>query len=109
MSAPDLYAALEAADKTARRKNKKLVSVYGYPDNLIMPTTLNKFSKYGVAFETCAGCFCRKLDAQIPYGKAIFGGGYLVPELIAKRAQEEVRRITFDLSDREKEIVRNFR
>ena len=116
MSAPDLYAALEAADKTARKKNKKLLPVYGYPDNLIMPTTLNKFSKYGVAFEARAGYFCRKLDAQIPYGKAIYGGGYLVSEgpakraqEEAKRAQEEARRITFELSEREKGIVKNLR
>ena len=123
MSAPDLYAALEAADKTARRKNKKLVSVYGYPDNLIMPTTLNKFSKYGVDFEVNAGHFCRKLDAQIPYGKAIYGGGYLVSEGPARRAQKEARRvqkearrvqketrrIVFELSDREQEIVKKLR
>lgn len=113
-SAPSLYTALEQANNAERAKGKKHLPTYKYPDELITPSSLQSFSKYGIKFATDSAEFVSRLDAQIPLKKTIFGGGYLVKpkeikEVIKKMSEIKNNIITFRLSNREKEIVENLK
>lgn len=73
---------------------------------------VSEFSRYGIKYEEETGVFVRRLDSQIKHHKFIFGGGCIVPELNARRAQEEYRRakeeyrIKWELSPREMQLLR---
>ena len=71
---------------------------------------LQYLSKHGVQFSASLSETERisALDMQKEYGKAIFGNGYLISEQKAaeKAAAEKATAYKWDLSEREKEIVR---
>ena len=80
-TAPDLYAALTAANK----KTKKHVPKYEYPTEVLTVSMLEYLAKHGVSYavgsEDCV--LISRLEDQARCGKAIFGGGYLLSEKAA--------------------------
>ncbi len=102
----------ECAARTAPDLREKLIEaqkgedttrpVYTYPDEIVTAAMLQKMAKYGVEFaiKKSDSTFIRKLDAQVD--AAIYGGGLLLSE---KAAAEKAA--VWELSDREKEIVKS--
>ena len=109
-SAPDLYQAVDTANKINCKKNKKSLPAYTYPVNVIRATDLAAFSKAGVSYES-DGVFVARLDSQKEYKKTIFGSGYLVPEAKAARAAQAAqaaqaaRAYVWELSPRELQLI----
>ena len=106
--APDLYAAVDAANKINLEKLRANLPVYSYPDN-VCSVAINKLTKYGQALripETDA-VFIRALDAQKDQGKAIFGGGFLLSASAAaeKAAAEKAAATRWPLSERERTLI----
>lgn len=113
MSSPELYEIVEAANRqNLKEANTPQHPKYTYPDNVMTSNKVSAFSKYGVKYEEDTGVFVRRLDSQIKHHKAIFGAGFIVPELNARRAQEEYRRaqeehsFKWELSPREMQLLR---
>ena len=125
-SAPDLYERLEEANKANLRAMKKELPTYYYPLECVRQTDIAKLSKYGqfygVRKESCRRI--SELDAQKEYKKGIFGSGYLISERAAaeraaaeraaaeraaaeRAAAERAAATTWELSDREKEIIKS--
>ena len=124
-SAPDLSLWInEAVDELRARKVKKLPK-YEYPDHVITSARMQYYARHGVALtisrKDCT--FIRRMDAQIEYDKAIFGGGLLLSDKAAaeraaaeraaaeraaaeRAAAERAAVNVWTLSDREKEIVK---
>ena len=87
-TAPDLCQAIEAADRNARAP--KMQPHYDYPPELLTAAQVSKWSHYGVDFRVRKdeSSFTRRLASMRSAGKSIYGGGLLVSEKAAKRAQE---------------------
>jgi hypothetical protein len=112
---PDLWESLkEQNDINLREKTQELPN-YKYPDNVVCPAQIMKLSKYGQDFrvrkEDCI--VISEMDEQKKQGKAIFGKGLLLSEKAAaekaaaeKAAAEKAAAIEWQLSDREKEIIK---
>lgn len=92
-SAPDLYRILDEAN-AANIKAKKAppLPVYTYPDNVLTSSAVALFSKYEIEYREDIGVFVPAMDVQREVGKGIFGGGYIVPEEAARKAQEAARK-----------------
>ena len=118
-TAPELYEKIRNAQKE-KQKEKPTLPVYRYPMNVLTASSLYPLNKFGVHLQIRASEVYRvgKLDCQ--NGKAIFGGGFLIGERAEKereraekereRAEKEEREkmaIVWELSEREKEIVRS--
>lgn len=128
-TAPDLYAAVRAADEA--NAAGKTRPGFTYPVELVTPSILGQLSRYGVYFgcgreSTARVC---ELDAQRDAGASIYGNGYLISERKAnelrealrivderkeaerqeaeKKAAEKRAEYVWTLSDREREIVRS--
>lgn len=110
-TAPTLYSAVKEATDKIRRETAKELPKLSYPDEVVTSTKLSYFSKYGVNFHVRReeSEHIRTLDAQKESKQAIFGSGYLISEKAAaeKAAAEKAAATKFELSDREKEIVKN--
>lgn len=114
MVAPDLYEAIKAADDENRKEVTKSLPKYDYPDHVLTAARIQRIAKYGqslrIRAEDCA--FIRALDSQRGAGKAVFGGGFLLSEKAAaekaaeKAAAEKAGAKIWELSEREKEIIR---
>ena len=106
--APELYAAVEAANKINREKAKAELPVYSYPDE-VCSVAMNKLTKYGQALRILAedAVFIRALDAQREQGKAIYGGGFLLSATAAaeKAAAEKAAATRWPLSEKERTLV----
>ena len=113
--APDLYEAIKAADDENRKEVKKSLPKYDYPNHVLTAARIKRIAKYGqslkIRAEDCA--FIRVLDSQRGAGKAVFGGGFLLSEKAAaekaaaeKAAAEKAGAKIWELSEREKEIIR---
>lgn len=113
--APDLHEAIKAADDENRKEVKKSLPKYDYPDHVLTAARIQRIAKYGqslrIRAEDCA--FIRALDSQRGTGKAVFGGGFLLSEKAAaekaaaeKAAAEKAGAKIWELSEREKEIIR---
>ena len=123
--APDLHEAIKAADDENRKEVKKSLPKYDYPDHVLTAARIQRIAKYGqslrIRAEDCA--FIRALDSQRGTGKAVFGGGFLLSEKAAaekaaaekaaaekaaaeKAAAEKAGVKIWELSEREKEIIR---
>lgn len=87
-----------------------------YPPELVTAYKLAAYSQYGVDYAEDKAAFVRRLDSQKGMGKAIFGGGYLVPSEPAHKAEEALARarakalpkakpLAWQLSDREKDLL----
>lgn len=119
MVAPDLYGAIKAADDENRKEITKSLPKYDYPNHVLTAARIQRIAKYGqslrIRAEDCA--FIRALDSQRGAGKAVFGGGFLLSEKAAaekaaaekaaeKAAAEKAGAKIWELSEREKEIIR---
>lgn len=118
-SSPTLYKAVNDANIENLRQNKIELPRYNYPSSVILTPAVARFSKCGIGFECrkTDAVFIRELDAQKEYGKALFGGGYLMSTSKTtereKVEREKVERekagcmkfYIWELSEREKEIV----
>ena len=107
-SAPDLYKRIKAADDENLAAQRKDLPIYDYPLEVVRQTTLGQFSKYGIEFAVKAESCVRisELDSQKTKGKGIFGSGYLISE---KAAAEKAAAERWQLSEREKAIVKNLK
>ena len=120
-SAPSLYQMVKEQNDINEKAKTKELPKYKYPDHVLTAAAAYQFSRYGVEFwlekEDCF--FTRALDAQASVGKTIFGGGFLLSEKAAaekaaaekaaaeKAAAEKAAATVWELSKREKDIVRN--
>ena len=106
--APDLYAAVDAANRANLAAARAALPVYSYPD-CVVSVAINKLAKYGQALQISAddAVFCRALDAQKEQGKAIYGGGFLLSASAAaeKAAAEKAAALRWSLSDRERALI----
>ena len=104
-SAPTLWEALENAMQEIWAETKSEIPKYSYPVEVVLSTMLSQYSKYGIDFKVSKAdsYHIRQLDAQKEYDKAIYGSGYLISE---KAAAEKAAATVWELSGREKEIIR---
>ena len=113
-SSSKLYKRLENADKENLRKIKKQLPKYTYPDNILTACRMNTLSQYGVDFAIKRenGYFMRDLDSQRKFKKSIFGNGYLISGKKAaelKAAELKAAEYVWELSEREKEIIKTLK
>lgn len=103
-TAPDLYKKVDEADKLNRRRGKKELPKYEYPDHVITAARAYQYGQHGVDFRVRKQD-CRKihaLDAQKEHGKTIFGSGFL---LTGKAAAEKAKATYWPLSERERAMI----
>ena len=129
-TAPDLTAAIKAADKESRAEVAKPVNLkYRYPPEVLTAVMASSWSALGIDFRVRKGgaTLVRALDAMKPHGKGIYGSGLLLCERAkadAERAKADAiaerlgplgegvevepdGSVVWRLSDREREIVRS--
>ena len=124
ISAPGLYQAIQRADAMQRKKSKKQLPKYVYPDNVLTASMVNYLSAHGVeyAVQSKDACFVRALDDQKKHRKGIYGSGFLLSDksknakVKAEKAAKEkaaAKEVAdkaaaaqrWQLSDRELEII----
>ena len=118
--APELQAAIMAADDEVRRAGKIEIPKYDYPPNVCSAARLQYITRHGVELKIRAQdtCFIRALDAQKQTeGKSIYGAGFLLSDGAAaekaaaekaaaeKAAAEKANARAWELSERELQIV----
>ena len=104
-SAPALYKALRRENDINEKKQTKKLDKYIYPYHVLTAAAAYQYSHYGVEYRLeKADCVkIHAMDAQKQVGKEIFGCGYLLNE---RAAAERAAAKVWELSDREREIVR---
>ena len=104
-TSPDLFAAIDAANRANIKNIKKQTPRYEYPDEVITAAIAQRWTHYGLDYKLRAddGIFIRALDAQRAKGKTVFGGGYLLKE---RAAQERAAATKWQLSERERALIR---
>ena len=116
ISDPELYKKIDEANEITLESMRANLPKYSYPVNVVTATKLGYLSKYGQRLEIKreSSCFIRKLDAQ--GDKGIFGSGLLISEKAAaekaaaeKAAAEKAAAMVFELSEREKEIIKSLK
>lgn len=111
-SAEELRLAIIKAQEV---EEKASLPKYEYPHHVITSTKLARLVNRGLEFffsdEDLS--FTRALDSQRPLKKALFGAGYLISEqkaleqkALEQKVREQEQRIFWELSDREKEIIK---
>ena len=112
-TAPDLHQKI----KEIQENEKAELPKYTYPDELVNANRLKKLAKAGIAIAIPknGGHMIRRLDAQRPIKKAIFGAGMLINSeraqefAAAERAAAEQtaaeRAHVFELSESERAII----
>ena len=112
-SAEELRLAIIKAQEV---EEKPSLPKYEYPHHVITSARLAKLVNRGLEFffGDKDVSFTRSLDSQRPLKKALFGAGFLISEqraleqrALEQRAREQEQRIYWELSDREKEIIKN--
>ena len=119
--AADLRKLVNQADAENRAEKTVKHAKYDYPVEVATPTRMADIARRGVSFEIAEGevQFIRAMDEQRENGKAIYGGGFILSEKAAaekaaaekaaaeKAAAEKAAAKHWELSEREREIVRN--
>ena len=114
-TAPALYKAVDVENRKNLALIRRQVPKYEYPDYVITPALAQRYCQYGVdyAVKRSDALKIRSLDAQRAAGKSIFGYGWLLSERAAaeraaaeRAAAERANKTVWQLSEREKEIVR---
>lgn len=109
-SVPSLYRIIQDANDENLKNMHKNLPNYAFPDEVVTSTRIAYYSKYGVEFSVNVDESepCAALDAMKAVKKAIFGKGYLISEKAAaeKAAAEKAAAHKWELSDREKAIVK---
>ena len=122
---PTLTKAVEDADEEVRGEKRKELPKYEYPAHVVSAPTIQRLSQLGIDFGVRKNevYFIRSLDAQKEYGKAIYGGGYLISdnarvereeaerkrverEEAERKKEKQLKAMTWELSDRELEIIK---
>ena len=125
VAAADLREILDDENKKNLKKLHRELPKYSYPDEVLTATMLCYMAAHGVSLEISErdAHFIRALDAQKASGKGLFGSGFLLSEKAAaekaaaekaaaekaaaeKAAAEKVNTDIWELSEREREIVR---
>ena len=116
VASAELRELIEEANKENLRKMHKELPKYSYPDEVLTATMLGYMAAHGTSIEIEAKDvhFIRALDSQKESGKGLFGSGFLLSEKAAaekaaaeKAAAEKVDTNIWELSDREREIVKS--
>ena len=107
------------------QKKATALPVYTYPHHVVTPAGIQRLAKHvDIRIPRCECTHIRRMDAQIPLKKTIFGHGFLCSDRVAaelkaaelKAAELKVAELkvaelraayTFHLSERESEIVDN--
>lgn len=86
-TAPDLYEALDRANKENEREMHKQFPRMEYPDAVITATEASRLCKSGqrVVIDKSEAYYTRALDDQRKHKKAIYGGGYILSDAAAAR------------------------
>lgn len=109
-SMPSLYRVVTRANEENQRATKRELPKYTYPDYIVTAPFVARLSKYGIDFKVAVteSEQVSQLDMQKENGKTIFGKGYFVGEKAAaeKAAAEKAAATRWQLSDREKEIIK---
>ena len=114
-SAPTLFRAVEKANEENIRAQRKQLPKYEYPNEILTATMVKQYSRYGVDFRLYSEdlYFIRCLDSQWCKKKQVFGGGFLLSDkarakkITAEKAKaEKAKAIVWELSEREREIIR---
>lgn len=112
-SAPKLYKAIKTANEENLKSMRKELPKYNYPLSVITSNMLTGFSRNGIDFEVSKEeCyFIRRLDSQKDSGKALYGAGYLISDRKKAEREKAEREKTevWELSEREKEIIRGLK
>lgn len=106
---PDLYAAVEQADREARIAKAELPR-YDFPDHVVTAAMAYRWARYGIEVEIRRG-ECAKiheLDEMRAEGRGIFGHGYLLSDDAAAR-KAEAERLTAERAAAERAAVRRWR
>jgi ParB-like chromosome segregation protein Spo0J len=130
LTAPDLYKAIKDAGKEIAEENTIEIPKYVFPNEVITATILNYLCKYGIDFVLAKKDAYRikYLDSMKKKNKRIYGSGFLISEKAAaekaaaekaaaekaaaekaaaeKAAAEKADAEKWELSEREKEIVK---
>lgn len=97
--------------KVNRNSKREALPRYEYPEEVIGAHNLTSAVRGGLDIDVLADelHFCRGLDGQTKYKKAIYGAGFITTKEIAGKVQSATRRetIRWELSEREREIARN--
>jgi hypothetical protein len=121
VASAELRELIEEANKENLRKMHKELPKYSYPDEVLTATMLGYMAAHGTSLEIEAKDvhFIRALDSQKESGKGLFGSGFLLSEKATsekaaaekaaaeKAAAEKVDTNIWELSDREREIVKS--
>ena len=111
-TAPALTEAIRQADDA--NLGKKHLPKYSYPPEVITSAMVACWCERGIDFRIRREDAARisALDAQLPDGKTIFGGGFLLSESAAREAEAAAREaeaanaeLVWELSERERGIV----
>ena len=105
-AAPDLCAALEAADKVNRAKQKRSLPKYELPVEIITSAKAGYIAKHGVALKIpkAEAAYIRTLDSMRAAGvSGIYGSGFLLSE---RAAAERAAAISWPLSIQERAAVK---
>lgn len=113
-TAPDLHQKI----KEIQESKKASLPKYAYPDELVNANRLKKLAKAGIAITIPknGGHMIRRLDAQKPIKKSIYGAGMLINSERAEEFVKAERKMrlaeqaagllhVFDLSERERAII----
>lgn len=112
-SANDLRLAIIKAQENEEKTN---LPKYDYPNHVVTSSKLGKLVNRGFEFffEDKDVSFTRALDSQRPHKKTLFGAGFLVSDqkaleqkALEQKLREQEQRICWELSDREKEVIKN--
>lgn len=107
-TAPELNAAIIAANEENRRSRVATLPKYKYPDHVLTVSKLKAICKRGIDLRLNMSdlSFTLRLDAQKSHKKSIFGGGFIMSDAAAAAAAENDL-IEWNLSDRELDIIKN--
>jgi hypothetical protein len=112
MTAPELARSIALADEQNRQERSITLPRYTYPNNVLTVSAIAPLAPHvSISIPRSRLAFVRRLDAQRKHKKAIFGGGYLIPDedahMIeeARRKAEEARSMKWSISEREREII----
>ena len=111
VASAELHELVEEANKENLRKMHKELPKYSYPDEVLTATMLGYMAAHGTSIEIDEKDvhFIRALDSQKESGKGLFGSGFLLSEKAAaeKAAAEKVDTNIWELSEREREIIKS--
>ena len=121
IASAELREVIEEVNRENLRKLHKELPKYSYPDEVLTATMLCYMAAHGTSIEISEKdvYFIRSLDSQKETGKGLFGSGFLLSKKASeeksvayqaaadKAAAEKIETNIWQLSDREREIVKS--